>query len=228
MTEHGIYYPPAISGIQLDAFLAKGWYRMGQGIFTTNYVIQHNDFFRVYWLRYNLGMLRLGKRQRQIIHVNSRFTQTTRPLQINSELEALYTLYKTDISFEPAESVKSWLLEKQTHNIYDSQVIEIRDGDLLIAAGIFDNGRDSIAGILNFYHPDYKKYSLGKFLMLQKIRNAIDTGKKWYYPGYIVKDYPKFDYKLFVDKAAAELFLPEKNQWYPYDKDLLRAIDGLA
>ena len=228
MTEHGIYYPAEISGKQLDAFLAKGWYRMGQGIFTTNYVIQEDSFFRVYWLRYNLETIQPVKRTQQIIKTNLGFKKNIRPLQVSPELEELYNLYKTAISFEPAESVQSWLFERQTHNIYDSHLIEIRDGGLLIAAGVFDQGQNSIAGILNFYHPAYKKYSLGKYLMLLKIEYALTTGRKWYYPGYIVKDYPKFDYKLFIDKASAEILIPEKNQWYSYDRDLLREIDGLG
>lgn len=228
MTEHGIYYPAEISGKQLDAFLAKGWYRMGQGIFTTNYVIQEDSFFRVYWLRYNLALLNPGKRSDQIIKNNKNFTTTIKPLYIDAELEELYRLYKTAISFEPAESVKSWLFERQTHNIYDSYLIEIRDGDLLIAGGIFDKGHDSIAGILNFYHPSYKKFSLGKYLMLLKIEHALSTGKKWYYPGYIVKDYPKFDYKLFIDKASSEILIPEKDQWYSYDINLLREMEDLT
>lgn len=225
MTEHGIYYPAEINGMQLDAFLAKGWYRMGQGIFTTNYVIQEDSFFRVYWLRYNLDLFKAGKRTRHIIKNNRNFTINIKPLLIDAELEELYSLYKTGISFEPAESVQSWLLERQTHNIYDSYVIEIRDEGLLIAAGIFDQGQQSLAGILNFYHPAYKKYSPGKYLMLLKMKHALSAGKKWYYPGYIVKDYSKFDYKLFADKTAAEIFIPEKDQWYTYSKDLLMNIE---
>lgn len=221
MTEYGIYYPASINGKQLDVFLAKGWYRMGQGIFTTNYVIQESRFFRVYWLRYNLQRLQMGTQARQVLKYNRQFTYTVKQLQITDEVESLYSLYRSSLSFEPAESVSSWLLDNQANNIYDSLIIEIRDQDLLVAAGIFDNGQQSIAGILNFYHPRYKKYSLGKYLMLLKIEQAISMGKQWYYPGYIVKDYPKFDYKLFVDKAAAELYIPEHNSWLQYNADLM-------
>jgi arginine-tRNA-protein transferase len=228
MTEHGIYYPVEISGNQLDAFLAKGWYRMGQGIFTTNYVIQEDSFFRVYWLRYNLALLNPGKGSQQIIKRNNHFTVNIKKLEVNAELEELYRLYKTAISFEPADSVQSWLYERQTNNIYDSWLIEVRDHDLLIAAGVFDEGQQSIAGIVNFYHPAYKKYSPGKYLMLLKLEYALNAGKRWYYPGYIVKDYPKFDYKLFIDKASAEIFLPEKNNWYLFDRRLMREPDDLS
>lgn len=221
MTEYGIYYPGSITGKQLDVFLAKGWYRMGQGIFTTNYVIQEDKFFRVYWLRYNLQNLVFSKQARQVKKACEQFSVTVKPLQVTEELEQLYQLYKSGLAFEPAESVQSWLFDVQLTNIYNSHVIEIRDNGLLIAAGIFDQGHNSIAGILNCYHPSYKRSSLGKYLMLLKIQHARKLGKQWYYPGYIVKDYPKFDYKLFVDKPSAELFIPEHNCWYAYSADLM-------
>src|SRR5687768_16159925 len=74
MTEPGIYYPDKLSPAQLDAFLAKGWYRMGQGIFTTNYIIQDGKFFRVFWLRYNLLTWSMSKTSQKIWNANSRFT----------------------------------------------------------------------------------------------------------------------------------------------------------
>lgn len=133
----------------------------------------------------------------------------------------MYELYKSSLTFTPASSVQNWLFDQQTNNVYDSFLVEVRDQCSLIAAGIFDNGQKSIAGIMNFFLPDYKKYSLGKYLMLLKIEYALSQGKKWYYPGYIVEGYPKFDYKLFVDKAAAEIFIPEQNGWRRYDTGFL-------
>ena len=221
MTDTGIYYPDSLTGDQLDSFLAKGWYRMGQGIFTTNFVIQDDNLYRVYWLRYNLNLLKNGVRSKKIIKINRHFTTSILPLYISSELEELYAQYKTTLTFEPAASVQQWLLEEQTNNVYDTAMIEVRDQGKLIAAGIFDKGRHSIAGILNFYLPGYKKYSLGKYLMLLKIEYGLAQGKKWYYPGYIVQDFPKFDYKLFADKTAAELFIPEQNIWCPYVEGLM-------
>ena len=221
MTETEIYYPAILSGEQLDSFLEKGWYRMGQGIFTTDFVIQDENLYRVYWLRYNLNLLNRRESSKKIIKINRHFTTSILPLYISAELEELYAHYKTTLTFEPAASVQQWLLEEQTNNVYDTVVIEVRDRGRLIAAGIFDKGRQSIAGILNFYHPAYKKYSLGKYLMLLKIEYAHAEGKQWYYPGYIVQGYPKFDYKLFADKNAAELYIPEQNMWCRYAEGLM-------
>ncbi len=220
MTEPGIYYPDHISALQLDAFLARGWYRMGQGIFTTNYIVQADVFYRVYWLRYDLKKLTESRTTRCIKHINRGFTVKILPLKVTAEMEVLFNLYKSGIDFEPAHSVKSWLYDAQQHNVYNSYMIEVRDGKKLVASGVYDLGNMSMAGIINFYDPAYKKCSPGKFLMLLKIQEAKALGLSWYYPGYIVYQYPKFDYKLFAGKSAAELYSPEANEWLAYREGL--------
>ena len=41
-----------------------------------------------------------------------------------------------------------------------------------------------------------KKYSLGFYTMLLEIDFGIKSGAEYYYPGYVVPNYFKFDYKL--------------------------------
>jgi arginine-tRNA-protein transferase len=77
-------------------------------------------------------------------------------------------------------------------------------------------GKNAITGILNFYHPAYNKYSLGKYLILQKIDFALSNNISFYYTGYISTAINKFDYKLFPDVASIEVYLPVERQWLPY------------
>lgn len=220
MTEPGIYYPETLTAQQLDAFLARGWYRMGQGIFTTNFIVHDDEFYRVYWLRYALGRIAIRPSLRKILKANTCFETRIEPLVIDDEMEALFLKYKTGINFEPALSVEHWLYDNASKNVYDSWVVKVLHNGLLVAAGIFDKGRDALAGIINFYDPAYKKYSPGKYVMLQKILHAQTLRMNWYYPGYIVHGYPKFNYKLFAGEEAAELYIPEQNQWQPYETNL--------
>jgi arginine-tRNA-protein transferase len=220
MKNSGIHFPDSLSAKDLDAFLSYGWYRMGQGIFTTSYIMQEQVCYRVFWLRYSLSHLQENEAAKKIQKINRNFTVDILPLVITNEMEELFSLYKTGISFETSPSVKNWLYDDLKANVYDSYVVEVRDDALLIAAGIFDKGHMSIAGILNFYHPDYKKHSLGKFLMLQKINFAKQHRLLWYYPGYIVHGYPKFDYKLFAGKTASQLYSPELGKWFFYKEGL--------
>jgi arginine-tRNA-protein transferase len=69
---------------------------------------------------------------------------------------------------------------------------------------------------MNFYHPEYRKFSLGKVLMLLKVEHARALGYQYYYPGYLVHNYPKFDYKLFPCLAATEVFDCLTSRWLPF------------
>ena len=82
----------------------------------------------------------------------------------------------------------------------------------------FDVGEKCIAGILNFYNPAYIKYSLGKYLMLKKLDFARDNNFDFYYTGYISTETNKFDYKIFPDENAMQVFLPVQKQWLPYQQ----------
>lgn len=219
--------PNKLNGSQLDTFLSQGWYRMHQSIFTTKYIILNESIYNVFWLRYNLSKFNINKKLQKLIAQNSRFNITIKPIELTEELETLYTLYRSGIKFDHSESVKYWLYggEQEKVNTFETNVIEIRDGGKLIAAGIFDNGDNSIAGIMNFYDPSYKKFSLGKYLILLKIKYAVEKGMHWYYPGYIVYGYPSFDYKLFVGEENTEIYIPEINNWYKYKKELMDTIE---
>ena len=82
---------------------------------------------------------------------------------------------------------------------------------------------------MNFYNPFYRARSLGKYLMLLKINYAIETGKIYYYPGYIVRGFPKFDYKLFPDQDATEFYDSTREEWVAFaGASLLGAVSFAA
>jgi arginine-tRNA-protein transferase len=85
----------------------------------------------------------------------------------------------------------------------------------LIASGFFDLGRQSAEGITSFYDPEYKKYSLGKYLIYQKINYCRALGLKYFYPGYFVPGYRFFDYKLSIGRASLEYLQVTTGKWLP-------------
>lgn len=227
---NGIHFPEQVSGPELDAFLSKGWYRLGQAIFTMDYLPYQGQWYRLFWLRFRLSMLQYGRKQKQLLASNQRFDVRIEPFELTDELEELYSTYRASVSFDGSPSVKHFLYDADlpaasTGNAYETDMFMIRDHGKLIAAGIFDKGADSIAGIMNFFHPDYRKYSLGKFMMLEKINYALRTGRSWYYPGYIASGYTKFDYKLYPDRDAAEIFDPSTGLWLPYSPELIKILE---
>ena len=222
MSENNIYYPETLNGAELDGFLEMGWYRMGQSVFTTHFLTTKDYSYRVFWLRYNLKKIAFSKSWQRLKTRNNQFNVEIKPLEITAEIEDLYAAYKTGIHFQAAPSVYYWLYEDQSnYNVFNTEIIEVRDKNKLIAVGIVDLGSESIAGIMNFYHPDYKKYSLGKYLMRLKIEQAQRRNFRLYYPGYIVFQRPEFDYKLSFDKSSTEVFIPETGGWQLYQSELI-------
>lgn len=224
-----IRYHHQVQGFLLDTYLNQGWFRIGQFIFTTDYVPAPETHYRVFWLRYRLESFTIGKKQEKLIAANNRFTVNILPLQLSQELDDLYNKYYEQLNFPASPSLQFNLyefggIESGHHNVYDSHLIEIRENNKLIAAGIFDKGVSSLAGIINFYDPAYKKFSLGKYLMLLKIEYARRQKMEFYYPGYIALGYEKFDYKLFPGTETAEIYDPITDNWFAYDRELMEHL----
>ncbi|NML66916.1 GNAT family N-acetyltransferase [Hymenobacter sp. RP-2-7] len=203
-------------GAMLDYYLGQGYYRMNQDLFTCRFLPLGPDLHTVHWLRLVVPQVQYGPKQRQLLRRNERFAVAIKPLQLSAEHEALYARYYQSLDFDTAATLEALLLDGAAHSVFTSYVIEVRDAGQLIAAGIFDHGQDSIAGIVNFYDPAYRQYSLGKYLMLRKTEYARQQRLAHYYPGYLVQGYPKFDYKLFACEAATEVFDCLNSEWLPF------------
>jgi len=210
-----IHCPPQIKGEVLDMYLSAGWYRYGNKIFTIDFFTENEKLYQVYWLRYNVLKLKLSDSNQKILNKNKLFNYKIIPFQNSIELEALHSLYLEKIDFVTISSIEE-LMEDINGSVYNSMLIEIREENKLIGAGIFDYGKNSIAGIKNIFHPEYKKYSLGKYLMLLKYQYCLQKKIKWYYPGYFAPGHKKFDYKLTIDADATEVCLIDNRQWVSY------------
>lgn len=215
--EENIIFPDVtgFKGAVLDDYLADGFYRIQYFMFTTHFTqIDINiEPMPVFWLRTKVNEIRLGGSASSIRNRCKLFTVTYKQAAITPESEYLYRLYRNHIDFNASDSCSSYLENNYITNPFDAWMIEVRDADELIAVGYFDRGKNALAGILNFYHPDYKKYSLGKYLMLLKIDFARQHNISLYYTGYISPAISKFDYKIFPDAEALEVFLPREAQW---------------
>lgn len=217
------HHVPLIAGEPLDFYLSLGYYRMQQDLFTCRFLQLDGEFHTVHWLRLVLPQVEYGPAQQQLLRRNARFSTVLKPFVLTDELETLYAAYRRSITFDAPASVESFLLDGATRNDFDTYVLEVRDGAQLIAAGIFDEGHRSLAGIMNFYDPAYRKHSLGKHLMLLKINHARSRRMAYYYPGYLVHNYPKFDYKLYPCPAATQVFDALSGQWVPFSWEAVAA-----
>lgn len=216
-----------MKGSTLDLYLSKGYFRMQQDLFTCRFVMFDHTFSPVHWLRIDLSQAYLGKKQLALLRIREKFSITIRPFVLTDEVNQLYAHYRRSIDFDAPDTIASSLYTDFSQDAFNTYAVEIRDRGLLIAVGIFDMGQRTIAGIMNFYHPAYRKYSLGKCLMLLKMEFARMQRMAYYYPGYIASDYPKLNYKLFACEAATEVYDDYSDMWYPFSWETVSALmDG--
>jgi leucyl-tRNA---protein transferase len=217
-------YPTEINEQMLDAYLQKGWYRIQQMLITTDLIAKDDGFFAVFWLRYHLPQYNHQKKSRKLLQAIQPFTVSIEPLQITDELEELFSKYREQLDFDMSPTVKDYLQGGKESSVFQTQLLSIRDGDKLIAAGCYDEASDSLMGILNIYDPAYKKYSLGKVLLLLKLDEAKRLQKTHFYPGYMSLHTPKFDYKLFPAAEATEVYNRMLDKWQPYNSTNLQQL----
>jgi arginine-tRNA-protein transferase len=210
--------PQTLTPEELDDYLHKGWFRMGQTIFTTNFLNFKSEFYSALWLRIDLDRFSADSTQLKLFKQNVRFRTGISPATVTPAQEALYDKYKNSISFEASNSLKTLLFGRSPFKIFNTFEVNVYDGDALIATGFFDLGKNAAAGITSFYDPAYKKYSLGKYLIYQKINFCKQRGLRYFYPGYFVPGYSFFDYKLSIGKPVLEYLELRTAQWLPIGK----------
>lgn len=211
-----IQLPELLLPTALDKYLEDGWFRMGQSIFNCNVLHFNKQFYSAIWLRHNLSKYQDDSTFKKLQKLNAKFTVRIQPASITSEKEFLYAKYKTGIAFDTAESLTDLLLIPDLPSIYNTQEVCIYEEDKLIAVGFFDLGGIAAAGIVSFYDPDYKKYSLGKYLIYHKVAYCHRMGYQYFYPGYFAPNYALFDYKLSIGPTFLEFLNILTAQWQSY------------
>jgi arginyl-tRNA--protein-N-Asp/Glu arginylyltransferase len=208
-----LHFPNSLKPNELDHYLSMGWFRMGQSIFTTNFLHFKNQFYSAIWLRIELKDFSPDKAQLKLKKTNEVFRMEVRQARITQEKELLFAKYRSSVTFEASASLAQLLYGKSNNDIYNTFEIGVFDGEKLIAVGFFDIGSESAAGISSFYDPDYKRYSLGKYLILSKIEFCKNNNLKYFYPGYFVPGYASFDYKLQLSKKGLQYVKPHSMEW---------------
>jgi leucyl-tRNA---protein transferase len=209
------HYPEVLQAEDLDSYLERGWYRMGQSIFTTHFLCFGDQLYSAIWIRLNASEHQYSKSQRKLLRRNAtRFTVRYAPSELTAEKEALYQKYKQNFPGFIARSLQESLLDGEISSHYHTLETQVYDGDQLVALSFFDLGQDSVASILGIYDPDYQGASLGYYTMLLEIAYCQQHGITYYYPGYIVPGYQRFDYKLRIGQV--EYLQLSSGTWQPY------------
>lgn len=213
------HFPDSITGEELDDYLERGWYRMGQSIFTCHFLFFNESLYSPIWTRLPLEGYSFRKRLRKVYNRCERqFRTEVRSSIINEEKEELYQRYRDNFEGKLAPTLLNSLQDDQVFNIFNTYEVAVYHGKKLVAFSFFDLGEKSLASIKGVYDPNYATFSLGFYTMLKEIKFGMDGGFKMYYPGYIVPGYPRFDYKLRIGKPSdLEYFDLRSRSWKSYE-----------
>ncbi len=213
-----VHYPDRLTARELDRYLEAGWFRMGQSVFTTNFLHFKQQFYSAIWLRVDLRRFVRDKTQEKLFKRNKKFRIEAGDANLDIRKEELFARYKQGIAFDTSPSLYHLLHGKVFNNLFDTREICIYDEDKLVAAGYYDLGENVAAGITSFYDPDYKKYSLGKYLIYLKMHRCREQGFDFFYPGYFVPGYSFFNYKLEIGREGLQYFDVKTTSWKEIDE----------
>ena len=101
---------------------------------------------------------------------------------------------KKDWSYQDVSAQSYYQSFVDGHEEFGYEVLYY-DDERLIGIDLIDILDDGISSIYFYYDPDYSKYSLGKFSLLNQINFAKQSDKKWIYLGYYVQECPSLSYK---------------------------------
>lgn len=206
---------PNITGEQLDHYLLNGWFRMNQSVFTTEFLQMELDFFDAIWLRHTLENFEFPKWFYKLKR-NEKFQVSIVPFHLTQEHEMLYQLYRESRPDGFPQSLESVLFGDSPDNIFNTIQIDVRHDSELVASGFFDLGETSAAGIVSYFDPAYKNFSLGKYATLIAYEYCIQKGLTHFYPGYFAPGNPAFDYKLDLHKPSLEYLEVAFGSWIPF------------
>lgn len=204
--------PEGLSRAELDDYLARGWYRIGRVLITTDYLVSDGELRSALWTRLDLQRHRFRPSQRKLVARSRRlFRVEVGDLAPDSAHEDLYTRYREHVGGSRAESLDEVLGGEEGQRLFHTREISLWDGDALVAFSWFDLGETSVQSLIGVYDPAYSKHGLGFCTLLLEIEHAAALGMRFHYAGYVLSEPSGMDYKRRV--GALEFLDPRTTRW---------------
>ena len=230
-----IYYPKVLTRVQLDDYLARGWYRIGQSMMTCRFLVFEEVLRTTIWTRLPLAGHRFRKGQRKTLRkLRREFDIRVQRARIDPDRERIYQQYRSEARGDRSPNLRSFLLDSGSRSVFDTWEVSFWRGSTLVAFSWFDAGETSLQSLLGAYPPEESKWGLGYASMLVEIEHGMAEGYAHHYTGYVMPGEPAMDYKLRVGEVE---WLDTDGHWRPwseFDADdtpltrLNRALEDLA
>lgn len=214
-----IRHPERVSPAELDDYLRAGWRCTGQSIYTSHFMRfppeMHGRIYSTIPTRLDLQEYSFRKSLRKLYRkVREQFeVRSGMPMAWDKAMEQVHEKYQAAFPDRPLADLEVYQEKPAGPFTFDTRCVKVYYQDKLIAFSVFNLGEESLYSSQGIYDPEWSRYSLGFFTMLEEIRYAQQTRRSYFYPGYVVPGYPEFDYKKRV--GALEFFLLQTRQWVP-------------
>ncbi len=214
--------PTSLSRPELDRYLSRGWYRIGQTMMTCRFVLFSDVLRSAVWTRLELDAHTFRKSQRRVMRrIEEQLRVEVGDPIIDDAHEAVYQRYRTIARGERSATLTDFLYGDRVTSLDVFHTREIRfiledgtPGGRLVGFSWFDLGREALQSLVGVYDPAYGHLSLGYASMLYEMRWGMERGYRWFYPGYVLPGDAAMDYKL---RAGAMEFLDHDGSWRPWD-----------
>lgn len=204
--------PERLSRAELDDFLARGWYRIGRALITTDYLVSDGELRSAIWTRLDLERHRFRPSLRKRMARNARrFRVEVGEVALDDTHEELYARYRGMVGGVRAESLDQVLGGEEGRVLFHTREISVWSGEALVAFSWFDLGETSVESLIGVYEPAYRKHGLGLYTMLLEIEHAAALGMRFHYAGYVLSEPSGMDYKRSV--GDLEYLDPAAKRW---------------
>jgi arginine-tRNA-protein transferase len=203
--------PEVLAPAELDEYLARGWYRMGQALITTDLLAWRGELRSTIWTRLDVRGHRFPRSVRKLMASNGRrFQVRVGALVMDDAREALYARYLEKVGGERVDNLLDVVGGAAGLALFDTREISVWSEDRLIAFSWFDLGERSAESLIGVYDPAYGKHSLGLYTLALEIVHTAALGRQFHYAGYVLAEPSSMDYKLqvgglqFLDPATGD------------------------
>jgi arginyl-tRNA--protein-N-Asp/Glu arginylyltransferase len=204
--------PETLTPAELDDHLARGWYRIGHGMITTDLLLWGGELRSTLWTRLDVRGYRFPRSLRKLMARNDRrFQVRTGELVIDAEREQLYARYLEKVGGDRVESLADVVGGDRGRALFDTREVSVWSEGLLVAFSWYDLGHLSVQSLIGVYDPAFSKHSLGLYTMLLEIRETAAQGRHFHYAGYVLAEPSSMDYKLQV--GGLQFFDPRTSRW---------------
>ena len=203
-----------------DRFCEDGWTYWSDLMFRRNFWEWRGYPCRVIVLRIRLEGFEFSSSQRKCLRRNADLAVLRRPIRITPMHEALFKRHAQRFSHHAPVSIYGFFGPFSHVMPSFGVMFDVFKQGRLLATSFVHAGWRGLAGNYGIHEPDEdSNRSLGTFTMLEEIRAAIESGRDYYYPGFVYDIPSEFDYKLNFNNLE---YYDWWGNWYPLERLAVR------